>query len=522
MSQVDIAKESARGAFLLLVGNLLSTAILAVAVIVVARLLGPAGYGAYSLVLVLPALLITMIDLGITTSITRSSANYLARGEIAVARRVTRNGIIFVLILGGIATIVCYGGAGLFANLVFHRPELTPYIQIGSFFVLAQTLFNSVHSALLGWKSLGVVGASSILQSVLKLAISASLIVGGFAIYGAVVGQAASYLVTAVVIGLFLAIKKLSGPSTGPSQFFADAKGLLTYGFPIYIGSLASTISTQYLTILVALVATNAVIGFYQTALNMTASFTVVASAVTTALLPAFASLHGAKGDLKLAFSYSTKYVAYSIVPIILFVAVASNSMVEVLFGPAYSASGPFLTYLAIAFLPIALGYSLVPNFFNGIGRSRLGMSVLLVSALTLIVTAPIMVEVLDLGVPGLILAQLLSNLAGALCGLYLASHYLKFGVDLRAVGSILLSSIVAAIAAYSISHLGLPTLLALISELLAFLVVYLTAVPILKGLKGDDITRLEIVAEGLGIARRVFGPILRYERWLVRRIDGS
>ncbi len=49
MSNIDVAKQSARGSLILFAGNFLDTAINAVAIILVARLLGPDGYGTYTL-----------------------------------------------------------------------------------------------------------------------------------------------------------------------------------------------------------------------------------------------------------------------------------------------------------------------------------------------------------------------------------------------------------------------------------------------------------------------------------------
>jgi O-antigen/teichoic acid export membrane protein len=52
-----IAEDSAKGGFSLVAGTFASTVIGAVVVIIMARLLGPAGYGVYTLSLVLPPLM---------------------------------------------------------------------------------------------------------------------------------------------------------------------------------------------------------------------------------------------------------------------------------------------------------------------------------------------------------------------------------------------------------------------------------------------------------------------------------
>ena len=51
---LDIAKRSVKGSLILFVSNLSATLVSLVAVILVARLLGPSGYGTYTLALLIP------------------------------------------------------------------------------------------------------------------------------------------------------------------------------------------------------------------------------------------------------------------------------------------------------------------------------------------------------------------------------------------------------------------------------------------------------------------------------------
>jgi O-antigen/teichoic acid export membrane protein len=53
-----IAQKAARGGLFLFIGNARSTVILALGIIIVARLLGPSDYGVYTLALIIPTLLV--------------------------------------------------------------------------------------------------------------------------------------------------------------------------------------------------------------------------------------------------------------------------------------------------------------------------------------------------------------------------------------------------------------------------------------------------------------------------------
>jgi O-antigen/teichoic acid export membrane protein len=78
-----IAQKAAHGGLFLFVGNVLSTVILAVGIIIVARLLGPSDYGLYTLALVIPLLLVSLSDAGMSFALVRCRLGLESRATIA-------------------------------------------------------------------------------------------------------------------------------------------------------------------------------------------------------------------------------------------------------------------------------------------------------------------------------------------------------------------------------------------------------------------------------------------------------
>lgn len=70
-----IAKASARGSFFLFVGKTSSTVIMAIASILVARLLGPENYGLYVIAMIPSSFLIAFSDFGISSALTSFARN---------------------------------------------------------------------------------------------------------------------------------------------------------------------------------------------------------------------------------------------------------------------------------------------------------------------------------------------------------------------------------------------------------------------------------------------------------------
>jgi O-antigen/teichoic acid export membrane protein len=92
MAEPDgVAVRAATGSAVLSVGSFAYAAISAVGSIVVARLLGPADYGAVSMALIYPMMFSGLADLGLSTAVMRFAA--LGDAARAFARRLRASGL---------------------------------------------------------------------------------------------------------------------------------------------------------------------------------------------------------------------------------------------------------------------------------------------------------------------------------------------------------------------------------------------------------------------------------------------
>src|SRR2546425_4011902 len=215
----EVARRSASGSLILFGGNIVSNGISAITVLVIARLLGPAGYGAYALLLVVPALLQSFVGLGINTGITRYAALHLSKGEPEVARRLTSHGLIFIFLSGIFLFFVALGGSSYLSSFVLHRPDLTGLSEVASSLILVQTLFQSVNAALLGFGAMRPIGLSTIAQAALKLVFSISLILIGLGVLGALLGQIVGLIVAGKPAGGGRYLLLPEGPAGGTGGF---------------------------------------------------------------------------------------------------------------------------------------------------------------------------------------------------------------------------------------------------------------------------------------------------------------
>ncbi len=515
MESRDIARQSVRGSIVLLAGNIGATVVLAVVVIVIARLLGPAGFGTYTLALVIPGFLSIFLGFGVNSSVIRYTAYEVSRGREDQARRYTLNSIRFLWLTGAAFTLLEFVLAGPLAAIFIHRPELTPYVQLVSLAVLSSMFASTISTTAIGWNRYALSAMSGVLSASVKLVLAPALIVVGLGVTGALVGHIVAYLAGGVVGTAFLYVKELKGGG-GWGEFASDIKVLLRFGLPLYAGSLLTGLASYLVTFILAFIATNAVYGYYQAANNFTTPIALVSSALTSSLFPAFAAFDGAGGDIRVAFRHAYRFVAFLLTPIIFFILAAAPQLIHVLYGSSFDGSVPYLQLLAFAYLPVAFGYTVHPAFFNGFNRPRLTMALQVGGALALAAAAPVLSLYLGLGIDGLIYAQFLSFFVAWGVGTFLANHYMNARLDMLANGAILVASLAAYAGAIFLARVPSSDVFTLVAELVVFVAVYFTLAPLLRAVKLEDLVVMEHSFSGLGVLSGGVGLLLRYEKFLV------
>jgi hypothetical protein len=146
-----------------------------------------------------------------------------------------------------------------------------------------------------------------------------------------------------------------------------------------------------------------------------------------------------------------------------------------------------------------------------------------IVEALATVVPALVLVFLLKLGVNGLLLSIVISNVAPTLYGLYSATNYLKATVDYANLIKTSLVSGVCYFFVYVLSSFVFPGIsypLIFVLALVVFTGSYLILMPVSRAIRRDDIIRLRQSSRGLGFANKILDPILSFENFLVERVD--
>jgi O-antigen/teichoic acid export membrane protein len=508
----NLAKVSAKGSFHLLWGLVISTVILSVGAIFVARLLGSELYGLYSIAMTAPTLIAIFRDWGINSAMVQCTAHYRAENREDEIRSIFISGLIFETAIGLALSALSFGLSGLIAGNIFNRPEITPLIQIASLSILAGGLSNAATAAFVGIEKMQYNSAMLIAQSVIKTATMIGLVILGLSTLGATmestIGATIGYtlgMATGGIVGTLLMLslyRKLPKPTSAKLEIKAYTKTMLTYGLPLSLSSIINSFQTQFYAFLLPIyyVIDNAAIGNFGIATTFVVLITFFATPITTMLFPAFSKLDPQKDKetLKNVFQFSVKYAALLVVPTATIVMSLSQPAVQTLFGNTYDSAPLFLTLLSIGYIYSAFGNLSAGNFINSQGKTTYQLQLTLLAAAIGFPMGYILI--MNFGVFGLIVASLTSGLPSLFISLaWIRKHY-GLTVDWRSSGRILLSSGVAGGLTYLlVSELKFSGWIELVVGVVFFLAVFSTAVLLTRTINRADVANLRGMVGGLG-----------------------
>jgi len=187
-----MAKLSAKGGLNLFLGVSLSTIISAAGVVIVAILLTEDEYGLYTIAFISPALFTLLRDWGMDAAMIKHLAQYRSENRTTEMKSVLASGVLFKLALGVLLSVISFSIAGFLATNVFHRPPETKLgfmIQIASVAILADSLLVASQSTFIGFERMEFNSLTMICQSCLKAFLAPLLVLLGYSIVGAVLGQ---------------------------------------------------------------------------------------------------------------------------------------------------------------------------------------------------------------------------------------------------------------------------------------------------------------------------------------------
>jgi len=523
---LEMGITSARGSLHLFLGVALSTVIMAVGTIVLARLLMPAEYGLYTVALA-PSLMIGLFgDWGISSAITKYTACARVENKEEDIRGIIAAGLIFEAMAGLALSLISFFLATFIASAIFHRPESTPLISFASFTIFANSLLVAIQSSFAGFERMELSSITMICQSVVKTVASPLLVLLGLGALGAMIGYTVSFLaatIIGVVVLYFALLRSLKRTQVNRSQIYRTLRAMLRYGVPLSASTIVAGFQLQFYSFMMAFYCDNVTIGNYQAANNFAVLLTFVTVPISTVLFPAFAKVDPKNEQelLRTIFTSSVKYTALFLVPATMGVMILAKPMVSSLFGETYTYAPYFLTLYVISNLFTVFGGLSMRSLLAGVGETKVIMKLSLLTLIFGLSLAFLLVPAF--GVVGVILGNLFAGLPSLFWGLHWVLRHYHVKAEVKSSAKILLASTLAALPAYLITNaLRTSEWVRLVIGITIFLAIYIFTAPTIGAVTQTDINNLRAMFSGMGLLSKLINIPLTIAERIAKSVFGS
>jgi O-antigen/teichoic acid export membrane protein len=417
---------TARGAVIVMLGNIAALIISAIGVLLLAKLLSPAEYGRYTIALLPAHFCVLFIDWGINAALPR----FLVQHRIVQAQDSQRVLVWAGLIVKWLISLILFAAlvvlAEPIATQVLNRPDAQLLIQVSALVVVGETLFQTILAVFAGFEQMAYRSILMIVQAAIKAVVALILVLLGLGVVGAIGGYVTSVLVAAVLgVGLIWKITGAPYPLQQLPSLWLPATKMIRFGFPLFVSGLVAMFGVQIRLILLPWFVSDAVIGNFQVAQNFTMLIISVTSAIGVALYPMFSKFSFTQNPegTRHAYRSAVRYSTLLVIPVTLLLITIAEPMITTLYAKQYPQAPSFFTLLAIPGLLSGFGFYVFLEWLNSQGDTRRVLVFNILQSVISIVLSP--VGLVMGGMTGFIVSLLLSHgVATIYAVLTLNRHY--------------------------------------------------------------------------------------------------
>jgi O-antigen/teichoic acid export membrane protein len=315
---------------------------------------------------------------------------------------------------------------------------------------------------------------------------------------------------------LFILLKKHL-KTEDKSGFTHNIKTLMNYGVPLYISALLTGFIIPYENLILAIFTSDADVGNFKAATNFVTLITLLSVPITTALIPAFSKLNSTLNEqTKNFFKLANKYTALLIVPTACLIMIFSSEIVEIIYGSIYQSAALYLSIYCSLYFLTGIGYLTLASLFNGLGETKIVFKTSLIQVSMFAILAPLMTRTYS--VPGLIIAFLISNAAGAAYGCYIARTKFKIEFAMKSIIRIYSVSLIAGIPVILyLQFAAMPGLLSVIVGGVLYLFAYMTLIPIARIITLSELEKADQILQKIKLLKNIVTPLIKYQKIILR-----
>jgi stage V sporulation protein B len=371
----EVSARVARGGFTILVTRGLEGILAVVFTIVVARLIGPEGFGVVGIAFSLIAIFQIVARFGVPEAIARFVPKYFVQKRWGMVMSVLRESFKYILVLALVFSAGLAMFAGTIATSIYHDPSLTTLFRAAAFVLFSSLLLGGFQGTFQGFQKMKYILLTQVSYQVFRIVGAVVFIALGLFATGALLGMAASYAI-ACGISLFFLLPRLL--PRGRSRRAEKEKGLsreiFLFSAPLWLGGIGAILMLYLAPLILGHVVSIEKVGYYTAAFAISLYAADFPGSLGMALFPAVSERWtlGDKRGCSAAIGATLKLISIVLIPLVVAGIFFSGFIISLLYGAEFVAGANVLRVLLAAFLLYSLAGVNI-SILNGIGCSGVG-----------------------------------------------------------------------------------------------------------------------------------------------------
>ncbi|MFH1752160.1 MAG: oligosaccharide flippase family protein [archaeon] len=474
---IVVREATEKGTFYLLLSNTIFFLTGYFIYFILARLLQPAEFGLYGVIIAL----ISILNLVLVTGIQQAVSKFVSETP-ENALKVKRKALILQFSMALIVAIV-YVLLAQFVALLLNDLTLTIFLQFSAVIIVTHSLFSVFSGYFNGLKLFKIQATTNAFYYVLKLFLIVGIVWLGYGLFGAITGfiiASTLALIFSIVYAKKIKLKvskKVKPPTYTKMVNFA----LPLIGFALLL-HLLQNIDLFAVKALVGKDIANELTGYYLAATTISKLPFIFVLAFSSVLFPLI-SRSTFKSNLKKTQNYIKESMRYSLMillPLSVLFASTALPLIELLFSEAYSAGGEVLSVLAFSTLFLGL-FVILTTIISASGKPKHSFALILVVLVVDLILNILFVPVI--GIMGAAFATLISMFLGMIIAGLMVLYYFKALISIVSTMKILIASAIIYILSLEFYADGLF----LIVKLIVLLAVYKGLLFVFREFKAKD-----------------------------------
>lgn len=342
---------------------------------VVGRVLGPADYGRYGLVVTFTTMIIVLIGNGIPTAMSKYLSEVLEANPERIAA-IKRQTMLLQTVLIGAVTAVFFLASPLIATLL-HDETLTPLFRMSSLVIPAFAAASFYHYYLIGLHLFRLQAIVKIIRSFARvgcIALAALYFGLDGAVAGYILAPLLTFLAVAVIDEFYIKRRLRLGERAIGLEYQFPAKTLLAYAGPLTLFLIFyELILTIDLYFVKALLQDDHLTGLYNAAITVGRIPYYLFAALAMILLPAISKTTAERNDAetKSLVERSLRLLALILFPLVALLSAYANEILHLFYGNRYDGAAAAMQVFAIGVGFLTVFYVLA-FALNGAGLVRI------------------------------------------------------------------------------------------------------------------------------------------------------